>query len=67
MVGRQRRVAKRQGITMNANVLRSESKGSIHINSADPGRAARDPLQFPVRPSMTATASLAVHPQGRAS
>jgi choline dehydrogenase len=36
MVGRQRRVAKRQGITMNANVLRSESTGSIHIRSADP-------------------------------
>jgi choline dehydrogenase len=36
MVGRQRRVAKRQGITMNANVLRSESTGSIHIKSADP-------------------------------
>ena len=29
-------VAKRQGITMNANVLRSESTGSIHIKSADP-------------------------------
>ena len=37
MVGRQRRVARRQGITMNANVLRSESTGSIHIKSADPG------------------------------
>ena len=36
MVGRQRRVAKRQGITMNANVLRSESVGSIHIKSSDP-------------------------------
>jgi choline dehydrogenase len=36
MVGRQRRVAKRQGITMNANVLRSESTGSIHIKSSDP-------------------------------
>jgi choline dehydrogenase len=35
MVGRQRRVARRQGITMNANVLRSESTGSIHITSAD--------------------------------
>ena len=46
MVGRQRRVAKRQGITMNANVLRSESTGSIHIKSADPGRTAGDPVQF---------------------
>jgi choline dehydrogenase len=36
MVGRQRRVAKRQGITMNANILRSESTGSIHIKSSDP-------------------------------
>ena len=36
MVGRQRRIAKRQGITMNANILRSESTGSIHIKSADP-------------------------------
>lgn len=36
MVGRQRRVAKLCGITMNINVLRSESIGSIHIKSADP-------------------------------
>ena len=36
MVGRQRRIAKRQGITMNVNVLRSESLGSIHVKSADP-------------------------------
>ena len=39
MVGRQRRVAKRRGITMNINVLRSESIGSIHIKSADPAEA----------------------------
>ena len=39
MVGRQRRVAKRQGITMNANILRSESTGSIHIKSADPAES----------------------------
>ena len=36
MAGRQRRVARRQGITMNVNVLRSESTGSIHIRSSDP-------------------------------
>jgi choline dehydrogenase len=36
MVGRQRRVSRRKGITMNVNVLRSESTGSIHIRSADP-------------------------------
>ncbi len=36
MAGGQRRVAKRQGITMNVNVLRSESTGSIHITSPDP-------------------------------
>ncbi|MGZ0187329.1 MAG: GMC family oxidoreductase, partial [Alphaproteobacteria bacterium] len=31
MVGRERRVAKKRGITMNINVLRSESIGTIHI------------------------------------
>jgi choline dehydrogenase len=36
MVGRERRVSKRKGITMNINVLRSESTGSIHIKSANP-------------------------------
>ncbi len=36
MIGHERRVAKRAGITMNVNVLRSESTGSIHIKSADP-------------------------------
>ena len=36
MVGHERRVSKRKGITMNVNVLRSESTGSIHIKSADP-------------------------------
>jgi len=36
MVGRERRIAKRAGITMNVNVLRSESIGDIHIKSADP-------------------------------
>jgi choline dehydrogenase len=35
-VGQERRVSKRRGITMNINVLRSESIGSIHIKSADP-------------------------------
>ncbi len=36
MVNHERRVAKRRGITMNVNVLRSESTGSVHIKSADP-------------------------------
>ena len=36
MVGHERRVSKRKGITMNVNVLRSESTGSIHIKSSDP-------------------------------
>jgi len=36
MVGRERRVARRRGITMNVNVLRSESTGSVHVKSADP-------------------------------
>ena len=48
MVKRERRIAKRQGITMNVNVLRSESTGSIHIKSKNPADAAGDPLQFPL-------------------
>jgi choline dehydrogenase len=37
MINRQRLVSKRfKGITMNVNVLRSESTGSIHIKSSDP-------------------------------
>ena len=36
MVNGERRVARKRGITMNVNVLRSESIGSIHIKSADP-------------------------------
>src|SRR5579871_3329086 len=35
-VGQERRIAKRCGITMNVNVLRSESVGSIHAKSTDP-------------------------------
>ena len=35
-VNRERRVARERGITMNVNVLRSDSRGSIHIKSADP-------------------------------
>jgi choline dehydrogenase len=37
MIGRERRVSSKAGITMNVNVLRSESTGSIHIKSSDPG------------------------------
>src|ERR1700753_2886706 len=36
MVNRERRIAQRPGITMNVNVLRSESTGSIHVKSKDP-------------------------------
>ncbi len=36
MVGHERRVSKKRGITMNVNVLRSESTGSIHIKSSNP-------------------------------
>jgi len=39
MVKRERRIARRQGITMNVNVLRSESTGSIHITSKNPADA----------------------------
>src|SRR6201986_1062301 len=35
MVKRERRIARRQGVTMNVNVLRSESTGSIHVTSKD--------------------------------
>jgi choline dehydrogenase len=35
-VGHERRISAKRGITMNVNVLRSESTGSIHIKSADP-------------------------------
>ncbi|MDD9917755.1 MAG: GMC family oxidoreductase N-terminal domain-containing protein, partial [Rhodospirillaceae bacterium] len=38
-VNRVRRIAKQSGVTMNVNVLRSESLGSIHIKSADPAEA----------------------------
>jgi len=38
-IKRERRIAKQCGITMNVNVLRSESLGSIHIKSADPAEA----------------------------
>jgi len=36
MIGKERRVSARKGITMNVNVLRSESTGSVHIKSGDP-------------------------------
>jgi len=36
IVGGERRVSKKKGITMNVNVLRSESTGSIHIRSRNP-------------------------------
>jgi choline dehydrogenase len=39
MVQGERRIGKRRGITMNINVLRSESTGSIHVKSADPADA----------------------------
>ena len=38
-VNRVRRIAKQSGVTMNVNVLRSESLGSIHIKSAAPAEA----------------------------
>jgi choline dehydrogenase len=39
MVGKERRVSAQKGITMNVNVLRSESTGSVHIKSADPAES----------------------------
>ncbi|MEX2615804.1 MAG: GMC family oxidoreductase N-terminal domain-containing protein [Alphaproteobacteria bacterium] len=38
-VNRVRRIAKTPGVTLSANVLRPESRGSIHIRSADPAEA----------------------------
>ena len=38
-VGHERRISRQRGITMNVNVLRSESIGSIHIKSTDPAEA----------------------------
>jgi len=38
-VGRERHISRRSGITMNVNVLRSESTGSVHVKSADPAEA----------------------------
>jgi choline dehydrogenase len=46
MVGRERRIAKQCGITMNINVLRSDSTGSIHIKSADPTQAPAIKFNF---------------------
>ncbi len=46
MVGHERRVSKRAGITMNVNVLRSESTGSIHVKSADPTQAPAIRFKF---------------------
>ena len=43
-VGHERRISARRGITMNVNVLRSESLGSIHVKSADP--ATKPALRF---------------------
>jgi choline dehydrogenase len=39
-----RRISRKRGITMNVNVLRSESTGSVHIKSADP--AAPPAIRF---------------------
>ncbi|MEM7254257.1 MAG: GMC family oxidoreductase N-terminal domain-containing protein [Pseudomonadota bacterium] len=39
IVGRERKISATPGITMNINVLRSESLGSIHIQSTDPTQA----------------------------
>jgi choline dehydrogenase len=38
MAGRERRIARQRGITLNINVLRSDSLGSIHIKSTDPAQ-----------------------------
>jgi len=35
-VGRERKISKTRGITFNVHVLRTESRGSVHIKSSDP-------------------------------
>jgi len=35
-INRERRIARERGVTLNVHVLRSDSRGSIHIKSADP-------------------------------
>ncbi|MBL4721215.1 MAG: choline dehydrogenase, partial [Alphaproteobacteria bacterium] len=46
MVGRERRISKDRGVTLNINVLRSESLGSIHIKSANPDEAPAIKFNF---------------------
>jgi choline dehydrogenase len=46
MVGRERRISCQRGITMNINVLRSDSKGSIHIRCAEPNEAPAIKFNF---------------------
>ena len=43
------KLAKEPGITIIAHQMRPESKGSIHIKTADAKAAARDPVQFTCR------------------
>ena len=43
------KIAKEAGITVIAHQLRPESRGSIHIKTADASKPARDQLQFPRR------------------
>jgi choline dehydrogenase len=38
IVGRDRRISPQRGITVNVNVLRSDSTGSVHISSKDPAQ-----------------------------
>ena len=77
MVGHERRIAKRRGITMNVNVLRSESTGSVHVKSADPAeppairfnflsaRADRDGLLAAIRKGRELMATLAAQGDDR--
>ncbi len=46
MVGRERRISRKRGITFNINVLRSESIGNIHIKSSDPADAPAIKFNF---------------------
>ena len=64
-IKRERRIAKRCGVTMNVNVLRSESLGSIHIKSADPAEAPAIRFNF-LSAEMDRTGVVAAMRKGRA-
>ena len=49
-VGKKRMLETEPGMTVILGQCRPDSRGSIHIKSADAGRGTRDPAEFPVGP-----------------